>query len=125
MTREMRRFGLDVGRRRTTPPQLRVGDPDGEFVTIALQEWYDVGARVDLVTRGLEGLPMEHPLVWMRRGGQLVAEDRDLAWLAASRAAYLAHGAVLQAFHVVTRHGWIDLISGHREAWPRVRHYQE
>ncbi|RYE80710.1 MAG: hypothetical protein EOO74_01750 [Myxococcales bacterium] len=74
--------------------------------------------------RALDALGAGDWLVWLRRTGDLDAEDGDCAWLAAARAAFAAHDSALGCFHVVTRHGWHELISGHREEWLRPRSHQ-
>lgn len=124
MTREMRRIGREAGRTRAFAPSVHVGDPDGERLAVALLPWYDAGARVDLVVRALESLATPEPMAWLRRTGELDATDADWAWLAAARAGFGVHGLALPRFHVVTRHGWHDLLGGARAEWPRVRVHQ-
>jgi hypothetical protein len=124
MTREARRIVREAGRSRSMAASVRVGDPDGEHVTLPEQHWYDAGARVDLVVRALEALGTDERLVWRRRTGDLDVRDGDWAWLAAARAAFSTQGVALERFHVVTRHGWHELVTGARVEWSRLRDHQ-
>ena len=123
MTREMRRWATQVGRTRQPQGWVHVGDPDAERVSIRVLPWYDAGLRADLITRAMDGLATNERLVWLTRRGDLDAAGNDLAWLAAARRASERHGEELRHFHVVTRRGWHELVSGRRVEWPRVRLY--
>jgi hypothetical protein len=47
--------------------------------------------------------------------------DVDLTWCSAARHAFGAHERTLACFRVVTRTGWVDVISGERRTWARLR----
>lgn len=123
MTREMRRWAAQVGRTRKPQGWVHVGNPDGERVSIRTLPWYDPGLRADLITRAIDGLETSERLVWLTRRGDLEVAESDLLWWAAARRASARHGDTLHHFHVVTRRGWHELVSGRRVEWPRVRHY--
>ncbi|WP_295658098.1 hypothetical protein [uncultured Nocardioides sp.] len=61
-----------------------------------------------------------HPWAWTTRPGPLCVGDADLAWSAAGRAA-LAEADLPLRFVVVTRHGWLDPVTGAGQAWRRLR----
>ncbi len=123
MTREMRRWATQVGRTRRPQSWLHVGDPEAERVSIRILPWYDPGLPADLITRAMDGLETAERLVWLTRRGDLDVAENDLVWLTAARRASERHGEALHHFHVVTRRGWHELVSGRRVEWPRVRHY--
>ena len=125
MTREMRRLNDSMGRTRVFGRALHLGEPGGSLVSIPDHPWYDDGMRIDLVDRALSGLDSPECLVWVTRPGELAAEDGDWRWLAAARPVLADHGQPLDHFHVVTRHGWHELLSGRQVWWPKVRSYQE
>lgn len=125
--RALRRAVLDHAtheHRRVFAPLLHVGVPGGEVAVLGLSggEHTDHGLRCDLVAalvrRALRLGPP--PLVWLTRSGGLDAEDVDLAWLAAARAAYAEAGLPLTMV-VVTRQGWRDPRSGATRTWQRLR----
>lgn len=126
MTLQMRRLSARSGRRRRFETQVCIGEPDGEMCEIATAglRRLDVGQATDLVIRALESVDCDDPLVWIRRPGELEALDSDWAWCAAARMAFAVDDRRLRFFHVVTRHGWHDLLGGARTEWKRVRTHQ-
>lgn len=131
-----------VARLRTRRPRepfdltLHVGSLDGPrvgFVVHARERSdLDRGVRTDLVARLLRqaldagsedprptpGIPAGTS-VWLTRPGSPSEEDDDHAWHAAARSAYASLGRTLGGFWVVTRTGWLDLVTGERRLWTR------
>ena len=120
ITEELRAFVAAAGTRRALRTTCHVGHPCGEHVALATVD--EPGLRADLVERAIDGLrATEGACAWVTRGGDLGMTDADAAWFAAARAGYARHGLTLPAFVVVTRSAWLDLISGERRQWRRVR----
>lgn len=117
----MRTFATSAGTARKLPTHLHVGTPAGPHLSIPEQRWYDAGLRADLVVRALDGLDVPDPCCWVTRPGELVANDVDVAWLSAARAAFARHAVALPGFFVVTRRGWMDLTTQQVHQWDRVR----
>ncbi|HET8560880.1 MAG TPA: hypothetical protein VFL69_10210 [Marmoricola sp.] len=109
---------------RALPTTVHVGAPLGERIDVVSEHWFDAGLRTELVAQALAGL--DEPtfavaLPWLTRSGDLETHDADLAWCAASLAAFGRYGAAPPGFFVVTRRGWLDLLSGEARTWSRVR----
>lgn len=85
----------------------------------------DPGTRTDVVSRLLDAAQVSAgpsaPSVWLTRPGDPVLQDDDLAWLAASSRAFGAFGRGLAGFWSVTRTGWLDVRTGERHTWTRLR----
>jgi hypothetical protein len=97
----------------------------------------DPGTRTDVVARMLEtqhenehANATEHAnaaeearrsSVWLTRPGEPVVQDEDLAWLSAAFRAFDALGWHLDRFWSVTRTGWLDVRTGDRRTWKRLR----
>jgi hypothetical protein len=78
--------------------------------------------RAALVERALDGLERpEGALGWVTRSGELGAGDAEVAWWAAARDGFARHGLPLEAFCVLNRYGWTDLVSGAGRTWTRLR----
>ncbi len=123
---EVRRFVTLCGTARALPTLVHVGQLAGDRITIPADPSYDAGLRGDLITRALARIAArEHTSMWLTRGGQLSVGDADLAWFSAARAAFGRYGADDPAGHVVTRYGWLDLRTGERRTWRRVRPLRE
>jgi len=129
-------FRLEVGRFRATerrrlfPLVLHVGTPDGPRrstdVPWPVPREYDAGLRFDLADALLDGLMAgwqgHVPLWgWLTRPGVPVVHDSDLGWFAATAKAVAARERDLAGFRVVTRTGWLDLVSEERRTWKRLR----
>ncbi len=120
ITRELRSFVAGSGTRRALPTTCHVGHPHGQQVELAGVD--DAALQADLVERAIDGLlDTEMACAWVTRGGDLGVTDADAAWFAAARAGFARHGLPLCAFVVVTRTAWVDLVSGTRREWRRVR----
>jgi hypothetical protein len=115
---------------------VHVGAPSGHRVS-AKVPWpvpagYDDGLRFDLLTGLVERRAAEQPAgdqphgpspvsAWLTRMGVPQPHDEDLAWHAASLRAFAAHGTPLEVFRVVTKGGWLDVRTGERRTWRRLR----
>ena len=119
---EVRRFATACGRTRALSSLLHVGELGGRRASLTPDPSYDAGLRADLVTRLLDQSPEPaSATAWLTRGGSLIVGDLDLAWFAAATAAFARHGVSDVPFHVVTRHGWLDVGAGDHRVWRRVR----
>ncbi len=111
-----------AGTRRALATTVHVGHPDAEQVLLPCPDLLDQGLRADLVERALDSLSvLAGACAWLSRQGELGLTDEDAAWFAAARAAFARHGADLEAFFVLNRTGWVDLVSDERRTWVRVR----
>jgi hypothetical protein len=115
-------------RRRVFPPLLHVGRPAGPQAVFAPDpagadhDLLDQATRTDVVAALLQRAASwgDPPLVWLTRPGDLVLQDVDAGWLAASRAA-AAEAELPLTLVVVTRRGWWDPRSGVTRTWRRLR----
>jgi hypothetical protein len=90
--------------------------------------WLDAGARADVCDRMVSAWTTQTrsrawtaAYCWYTRPGAPDLHDEDLAWLAAARWAFDAHGLPLLGFWVVTRYGWLDPVTGEERRWKRLR----
>jgi hypothetical protein len=119
---ELRAFVSSAGPRRTLPPTCHVGHPGGQHCRFAHLEVDDPSLRADLVERAVDGLvETAGACAWITRSGGLHLIDADADWFAATRTGFARHGLVVPAFFVLNRTGWVDLVSGERREWSRVR----
>ena len=119
---ELRAFVAGAGTRRSLPTTCHVGHPGGEQSRWPHDVTTDHSLRADLVERAIDGLLVtEGACAWVCRGGELEVSDVDAEWFAAARTGFARHGLPLPAFFVVNRSGWLDLVSGERRQWSRVR----
>lgn len=79
----------------------------------------DVQLRVELVAALLES--SDAPYAWVTRPGPAEVIEDDGAWLAAAVAAFGIAGRDLNAFYALSRTGWVDIRSGERRVWKRLR----
>lgn len=129
-----------VGRLRTRQTQqlfdltLHVGRLGGRHARFVVRPPdrvdLDRGVRTDLVarllqqvadTRELPGRSQAHASVWLTRPGSPCEEDDDHWWHAAARSACSSVACTLDGFWVVTRTGWLDLVTGECRRWTRLR----
>jgi hypothetical protein len=82
----------------------------------------DAGTRTEVVLRLLEeDADPASACLWLTRSGEPGLEDADLAWLAAAVRAFGVVGRGLDGAWAVTRTGWLDLRTGERRTWKRLR----
>jgi hypothetical protein len=119
---ELSEFVTAAGTRRDLRTTCHVGHPAEQRTTFEHLEIDDASLRTDLVERAIDGLlTTEGACVWVTRSGELDLVDADAEWFAAARAAFARHGLPLPAFFVLNRRGWVDLVSGQRREWYRIR----
>lgn len=86
-------------------------------MVVAHESATDPGFRTDLLERVVEDLDAATAVAWLTRGGVLAPGDNDFAWYAAARSAFGRHGYPLTAFYVITRDGWLDLVTDQSALW--------
>ena len=119
---ELSEFVSAAGTTRDLSTTCHVGHPGGNCTKLAHREVDDASLRADLVERAIDGLlTIEDACAWITRSGELNLVDADAEWFAAARAAFARHGLPLPAFFVLNRRGWVDLVSGERREWYRIR----
>jgi hypothetical protein len=113
--------------RRRHPLGVHVGEPGGQRESVELPwpepRWHDTGVRVDVVTAllGRTDPTVAATHGWITRPGVPELHDADLAWYAAAVRGCAVLGVALTGFHAVTRTGWVDVVTGERRAWKRLR----
>jgi hypothetical protein len=111
--------------RRTFDTAVHVGELGGEsagFVARAQDlPVLDAGLRTDVICGLLAGLTITTPTAWVVRSGTPETQDVDLQWLAAARTATDLLGRRLDGCYVLTPTGWLDLVTGRRRTWVRLR----
>jgi len=112
-------FAECAARRRVLPSTLHVGVPSIEDVPV--RDPGTVALRADVVELAVACVAVAAPFAWLTRLGDLVARRDDHRWFAATAAAFATHGLGDPDFYVVTRRGWLDLATGERQVWHRVR----
>ena len=112
-------------RRRIFDPCVCVGTPGGERVGHEIDPRdaaeMDAGLRADVVGRLLEQSTPQDSTVLLLRSGGPHHHDLDLAWYAAARLAFGSAGRPLAGFFAITRTGWLDVVTGERREWKRLR----
>jgi hypothetical protein len=81
----------------------------------------DAGLRTDVVCGLLATLPLQRCALWVVRAGAPEAQDVDLQWLGAARTAFGVLGRQPDGCYVITRTGWLDLVTARRHTWVRLR----
>ena len=117
-------FVARAGNLRSLPTTLHLGTPGDAWTDVLVETWHDAGLRTELVAQALATLDdaaFAAALPWLTRSGDLATRDADLAWCAASLAAFGRYGVTPPGFFVVTRRGWLDLLTGEARTWSRVR----
>jgi len=106
----------------TTVAVGRLGDDRRGFVVRAPDlPAIDAALRADVVSSLLEQAGTGPVAAWVSRSGSPVLHDMDLQWLAASIAAFGAHGRGLDGFYAITRTGWLDVRTHESRVWRRLR----
>ena len=81
----------------------------------------DAALRIDVVSSLVAQTPPEAVRAWVTRAGEPHPHDLDLEWLSAATVAFGIHGRHLAGFYALTRSGWLDVRTGERRAWKRLR----
>ncbi len=106
---------------------LHLGQIGGSFLTCTVtskdQPVLDAGTRAEVVETLLERLSeRDEPVAaWFSRAGEPLLQDEDLAWHSAVCRAFDVHGCRLSGFWTITRTGWLDVRTGERRTWKRLR----
>jgi len=112
-------------RRRRFDVALHVGTPSGPrtstVVPAGQQAYVDRQTRIELYAALLEVAPDGTDSAWLTRPGTAALEDEDTAWMVAATAAFGASGGSLEGFFTITRDGWVDVRTGERRVWKRLR----
>lgn len=95
------------------PDDRRTHRPDGGPL--------DRGLQVDLLCRLMAGADVPVAVIVVRPGHHAAHTDTDGTWAAAARAAADVCGLPLAGAVVVSRWGWLDLLSERRRDWRRLR----
>jgi hypothetical protein len=106
------RLGGDVGDRE---------DRQGFVVRAQDLPAIDGSLRTDVMSALLEQTEAWPAAAWVARAGCPTPHDVDLQWLAATMAAFGAHGRALEGFYAITRAGWLDVRTGESRTWKRLR----
>lgn len=97
------------------------GERDSFVARAADRELLDAALRVDVVCGLLEDADPAWRTAWLTRAGEVDPHDMDVAWASAARRAFAIQDRPLQAFYVITRYGWRDVVSGEQRSWKRLR----
>jgi len=124
LRREVGRFRARESRR-VFDTSVHVGVLDGarDSFTVRAADLpvVDAALRTDVVSALLDDSPDDWRTAWLVRPGVPEVHDLDLAWLGAAGTAFGMHGRPLEAFYTVTRTGWLDVLTGERRVWKRLR----
>lgn len=96
------------------------GGPDGRE-PLGTPAVLDRGLRVDLLCALMPAVPEPCAVVVSRAEHHDTCSEEDLAWTGAAHAAAGITAADLVAVVMVSRWGWLDLLSGQRRDWKRLR----
>jgi hypothetical protein len=111
--------------RRVFHPSVSIGQLAGERDSFVVRSQdlpvVDAALRTDIVSAMLESADPLWRTGWWTRPGGVDPHDSDFAWLSATRAAFAIHGRDLDAFYVITRAGWRDVLDGEQRVWARLR----
>ena len=81
----------------------------------------DAALRIDVVSTLLDQAPPGTACAWVTRPGEPDPHDLDLEWLSATMVAFGIHARCLAGFFAITRGGWLDVRTGERRTWKRLR----
>lgn len=132
VTRELPRLlREEVGRfraresRRVFDPAVHVGVPGGARLSFELPAREapvaDDALRIDVLSALVQRATVPCGYAWLTRPGVPDLHDLDLRWLAAAAVAFGCVGDRLEGFFAVTRTGWLDVRTGERRVWKRLR----
>ena len=111
--------------RRVFDVALTVGELGGERDSFVLRAQdvpaMDTGLRIDVVSSLVGQTAPEAVCAWVTRPGVPHPHDVDLEWLSAAIIAFGMHGRELAGFYAITRTGWLDVRTGARRTWKRLR----
>lgn len=112
-------------RRRRFETTVYVGSPAGEraAVTIPARQgsYVDREVRVELFSALLEVAPGDAAYAWTSRPGPPDLLPDDVAWMVGAEAAFGAAWRELEGCYTITRYGWVDVRTGERRVWKRLR----
>jgi hypothetical protein len=126
-----RRLRLEVGRfreaqhRRRFDVEVHVGMLAGSRLSAPVPArdlgCYDRALRVDVLLGLLADAPGDTDTGWLTRPGVTRLHDEDITWCAAAAGAFGIVGRELTGFYAITREGWLDVRTGERRVWKRLR----
>jgi hypothetical protein len=112
-------------RRRTFDPALWVGSVGRHRASVAVPShrlaMVDRQVGAELFAGLLEEAPDGTDTAWLSRSGPVVVELGDVAAMVAAETAFGSAGRRLAGCYVITREGWVDLRTGERRVWRRLR----
>lgn len=97
------------------------GERQGFVVRAADLPAVDAALRTDVISALLEESASNMVTAWVTRPGTPDVHDADLGWMAAAVVAFASHGRDLAGFYAITRAGWLDVRTGERKVWQRLR----
>jgi hypothetical protein len=97
------------------------GDRDSFVVRAQDLPAVDAALRIDVLSSLVEQAPAAGLTAWVTRPGEPEPHDLDLAWMAAASVAFGIHGRETDGFYAITRTGWLDVRTGERRTWKRLR----
>jgi len=125
------RLRLEVGRfrasqrRRVFDTAIQVGSIAAERVAVTIPArqagQVDRQVRVDLFSALLEEAAADATHAWTARPGPAELLPEDIAWMVGAEAAFGAAGRTLEGCYAITRYGWVDVRTGERRVWKRLR----
>jgi hypothetical protein len=81
----------------------------------------DAALRIDVLSSLVAQSPADALTAWVTRPGEPAPHDLDLAWMAAASVAFGINGREADGFYAITRTGWLDVRTGERRTWKRLR----
>jgi hypothetical protein len=97
------------------------GDRDSFVVRAQDLPVMDPALCTDVVSSLVEQAPSNWTAAWLARPGSPHLHDLDMQWLSAATVAFGIHARTLQGFFAITRGGWLDVRTGERQEWKRLR----
>jgi hypothetical protein len=97
------------------------GDRDSFVVRAQDLPAVDAALRIDVLSSLVEQAPPGPVSAWLVRPGEAHPHDLDVEWLSAATVAFGIHARELAGFYAITRSGWLDVRTGERHTWKRLR----